>query len=384
MKNVTKVALIAFALLAFCRDSKAQVEEFTETFNGTGPNSSFGILGFDNPGWLLPVDIDGIEFRDGGLFFPVEGDDDPPPRDIVRNVEGIGSFSERVVLKELRKERRGSMSFGLGHFFDLDNGGRGGFSVHFVREEDSDFVFFETDNEQTVLGTVAIGDSFSMGLDFDLETSEFLVAFDNDTADEMAEERFGPFAYRQAITDSQQSALITAAILDRGSIVIDNWSLTRQDATLLGDFNMDGSLTVEDLSLLDEEIRIGGNGQVFDVIPDGIVDRFDRSFWITDLVGTWFGDSNFDGEFNSSDLVLVFGFSEYEDEIDLNSTWSEGDWNGDGDFNSRDLVFAFQDGGYEVGPRRAVSFVPEPSNPVILLLVVGAFGVTNRSRQAPS
>lgn len=54
------------------------------------------------------------------------------------------------------------------------------------------------------------------------------------------------------------------------------------------------------------------------------------------------GDSNRDGVFNSSDLVLVFQAGEYEDEIDGNSTFEEGDWNGDGDFDSADLVFAFQ------------------------------------------
>ena len=53
------------------------------------------------------------------------------------------------------------------------------------------------------------------------------------------------------------------------------------------------------------------------------------------------GDSNRDGVFNSSDLVLVFTSNEYEDDVDGNSTWEEGDWNGDGDFTSSDLVFAF-------------------------------------------
>ena len=58
------------------------------------------------------------------------------------------------------------------------------------------------------------------------------------------------------------------------------------------------------------------------------------------------GDSNFDGVFNSSDLVLVFRAGEYEDEIPGNSTFEEGDWNGDGDFTTSDLVFAFRAGTY--------------------------------------
>ena len=58
------------------------------------------------------------------------------------------------------------------------------------------------------------------------------------------------------------------------------------------------------------------------------------------------GDSNRDGVFDSSDLVLVFQAGEYEDQIQGNSTFAEGDWNGDGDFDSSDLVYAFQAGTY--------------------------------------
>ena len=58
------------------------------------------------------------------------------------------------------------------------------------------------------------------------------------------------------------------------------------------------------------------------------------------------GDSNGDGVFNSSDLVVVFAAGEYEDHIARNSTFETGDWNQDGDFNSSDLVFVFRQGTY--------------------------------------
>ena len=58
------------------------------------------------------------------------------------------------------------------------------------------------------------------------------------------------------------------------------------------------------------------------------------------------GDSNRDGVFNSTDLVLVFQSGKYEDGIDDNATFEEGDWNGDGDFDSADLVLAFSEGRY--------------------------------------
>ncbi|MCA9215413.1 MAG: tandem-95 repeat protein, partial [Planctomycetales bacterium] len=48
--------------------------------------------------------------------------------------------------------------------------------------------------------------------------------------------------------------------------------------------------------------------------------------------GAPIGDSNYDGVFDSGDLVLVMQAGEYEDGIPNNSTWEEGDWNGDGDF----------------------------------------------------
>lgn len=58
------------------------------------------------------------------------------------------------------------------------------------------------------------------------------------------------------------------------------------------------------------------------------------------------GDSNFDGVFDSADLVRVFIVGEYEDDLPGNSTFADGDWNGDGDFTTSDLVFAFQAGAY--------------------------------------
>lgn len=78
------------------------------------------------------------------------------------------------------------------------------------------------------------------------------------------------------------------------------------------------------------------------------------------------GDSNYDGRFDSGDLVTVFQAGEYEDAIVFNSTWETGDWNGDKEFDSGDLVSAFQAGEYK---NDAVA-VPEP---VSVLMVLGAF-----------
>ena len=110
----------------------------------------------------------------------------------------------------------------------------------------------------------------------------------------------------------------------------------------------------------------------FDVDGQGTVDDNDLRIWVHDIRGTWLGDANLDGEFNSGDLVVVLGSGEYEDAIQLNSTWSTGDWNADREFTSTDLVAALADGGYEQGPRPAVGVVPEPKS--IVMLAIGLIG----------
>ena len=67
------------------------------------------------------------------------------------------------------------------------------------------------------------------------------------------------------------------------------------------------------------------------------------------------GDSNFDGVFDSEDLVVAFLSGEYEDNVTNNSTFQEGDWNGDGEFDSSDFVFVFQSGQYSKAARAFLS-----------------------------
>ena len=115
-------------------------------------------------------------------------------------------------------------------------------------------------------------------------------------------------------------------------------------------------------------------------LDDGsLTDPAERADYIHNVLGTWIGDSNNDGEFNSSDFVAVFTAGEYEDNIDGNSTWATGDWNGDGNFNSSDFVVAFSDGGFEMGPRPAVNNVPEPAS--VVLLCGALLGMVSRVRK---
>lgn len=118
----------------------------------------------------------------------------------------------------------------------------------------------------------------------------------------------------------------------------------------LCDYSRDGFCDVADIDAITAMVMSGAESPhrrsnlITRLSPDGL--------------GTYFGDSNLDGEFNSGDFVSVFLAGQFEDGIPMNSTWREGDWNGDGDFDTVDFVSLFQHGGYERGPR--ATQVPEP------------------------
>jgi hypothetical protein len=127
-------------------------------------------------------------------------------------------------------------------------------------------------------------------------------------------------------------------------------------------------LDVADIDALTAEVIAGTNNVSLDVTNDGLVNQDDRTEWISNLRGTFLGDSNLDGEFGSADLVAVFTANTYEDGIVGNSTWGTGDWNGDAEFDTSDLVAAFVEGAYEKGPKAFRAVVPEPSFGVLSLV----------------
>ena len=139
-------------------------------------------------------------------------------------------------------------------------------------------------------------------------------------------------------------------------------------ATLAGDFNGNGERDTDDLDLL--STAMGDNDLAFGLNGDGATNLADRVMWVEALSNTYMGDANFDGQFNSSDFVTVFGAAKYEK--GEAATWGEGDWNGDGLFNSSDFVAAFSGGGYEQGERDGgLQTVPEPTSLVALLIAAG-------------
>ena len=148
-----------------------------------------------------------------------------------------------------------------------------------------------------------------------------------------------------------------------------------------GDFDGDGLLTANDINLLTLQIKAGDYRPQFDVNQDGDLDTSDHTFWVKDLKRTWFGDSNLDGEFSSTDFVSAFQAGKYEVEGANNAGWEEGDWNGDLQFDSSDFVTAFIDGGFEQGPVAAVAAVPEPSSILLLASAVIGFWSIGRRRR---
>ena len=145
-----------------------------------------------------------------------------------------------------------------------------------------------------------------------------------------------------------------------------------------GDLNGDGVCDASDIDALMSAIRSGSNETIFDVDNSGVIDDADLAFLVIDTKGTWFGDSNLDGEFTSGDFVVVFQAGLFE--TGNPATWASGDWNGDGEFTAADFVKAFQDGGFEQGPRAGTMAVPEPGNAIVALMA-GMLVVTLRRRR---
>lgn len=150
--------------------------------------------------------------------------------------------------------------------------------------------------------------------------------------------------------------------------------LSKAVSSIPGDHDNNGVIDANDLNIQAGFQQSGDAAG--DINGDGATNFDDRLVQIKS-VPTWVGDSNLDGEFNSSDFVSVFTAGKFE--TGNAASWAEGDWNGDGEFNSSDFVVAFTDGGFELGPvAPAASTVPEPST--LGLVLVGFLGLVARRR----
>ena len=64
-----------------------------------------------------------------------------------------------------------------------------------------------------------------------------------------------------------------------------------------------------------------------------VEDRAVVDVWLDDVFPTYRGDANLDGQFDTSDLILVLQSGGYEDGVSGNATWATGDWTSDLEFD---------------------------------------------------
>lgn len=128
------------------------------------------------------------------------------------------------------------------------------------------------------------------------------------------------------------------------------------------DVNGDQVCDASDIDAISNAVRTGSFSESLDLNLDGQLDTIDRERFVRAGMGSLYGDSDLDGRFDSSDLIVAFKAAKYERFADAG--WADGDWNGDGRFDSGDLIFALTNSSYVASAESASGegpqTVPEP------------------------
>ena len=173
-----------------------------------------------------------------------------------------------------------------------------------------------------------------------------------------------PTDYAQHVTTADFDGDQDTDVVSGGFNTIDSGIvLHRNDVefdAVFGDLNGDRNLDGEDVVGFcrgDVNGSVGGDPvkALLDFDQSGIINSSDFDYFRQNVFRVSLGDANFDGVFDSTDIVEVFKSGHYEDGMRQNSTWVEGDWNCDREFNSSDFVAALADGGYVVPPSSSAS-----------------------------
>jgi hypothetical protein len=377
--NRLKGCAVAVAWLCCGSYSWAVVNGFVETFNGDGPYE-----GLDNPGWVITGDS---TFEDGGLRFVNQASVDQ----FGRRLSGRGSFRAVIEFRDLflgdldlfSSDDAGGVLSLLYDFTPSDDTGDAisiGLSENTGTPPNEWTLAVSASGAGPIVGgsvpqaiTTPVG--LALVLVYDDMRRQFTVTYDNNVGDAIPPLEFGPYPFDRNIDESEQVINLAAyacCAFTMQSGLLDYFAV-EPFSDISGDFNGNRVLDAGDIDELSARIRAATNDQHYDLNADSVIDDLDRPVWVHDLKQTYFGDADLSGTFDSTDLVQVLASGEYEDDIDLNSTWLTGDWDGDGDFTSCDLVVALADGGYEAAA------VPEPAG--VMLMAAAALLVTrNRSR----
>ncbi|MFC1758386.1 hypothetical protein ACFL2H_06410 [Planctomycetota bacterium] len=370
MNRKCQLSIVVATMLTFIAVRSVGGAGIVESFNGDGEfmDASGRVSGFDLSDWLVHSsdwELSGTKVLDGTFAFDVSdqpGFEGQLESMVLRDINWHTSFVQRIEIQGLSIDRgdlgnEAALQF-LHNFdsnelrsdnllgFTLFDGTRGPtFVTHFA-------------NKEAIHRDVELGSNVAFEIVYHDEPSLVEFRYDPDISDKEPSIEIWNEIFPNVVKGNRVIE-ISANALGDGSKLRANVDQLSLRSPLPGDFNYDESLDVLDLAILAGDI--GTSDPRRDINRDLVVDSLDVDRWVHHIAFTYYGDANLDGEFNSTDLVTVFGAAEYEDSIVGNSTWNTGDWNLDGDFTSGDLVLAFQDAGYEQGPRVLAAVVPEPT-----------------------
>ena len=154
------------------------------------------------------------------------------------------------------------------------------------------------------------------------------------------------------------------------------------DVVVIGDFDFSGGYNAADVDLLNTQIpgTVPPVDPKFDVAPfgspDDIIDTNDRDTWIRTLVGSNYGDTDLDGDIDTSDLTIsIINFTSAGG---TGKFWSDGDTDGDMDVDTLDLTTSI----INFTGAAAATAIPEPGSLMLLTLgILGTFVANLRVRR---
>ena len=132
-----------------------------------------------------------------------------------------------------------------------------------------------------------------------------------------------------------------------------------------GDFNDDASLTDVDIDLLSVAVHEGSNNAIFDLNNDSDVDDSDRTIWVEEVFGTFFGDADLNKKVEFADFLTL------SSNFGLDGGWAKGDFDGNGRALFPDFLLLAGNFGKSA---TAVTVVPEPGAGLMLIVVACLVG----------